>query len=185
MTRLFEYTVSKRTSQKGAKEELYGTPTKLLMGIQVADGAIAGKGRTESVPDQPGSSCDAQLVVRLVAALSGARGSSFCAYIGLPKSSRSGSTAECARTHCPLGAIVWTTGPRTGSAAIGGGCLKKSLASASIQQRHALIERVREQMSACSVRKLCRLLQVSSETSSCGKPSRNFVKSLLVMAIVV
>jgi len=47
------------------------------MGIQVADGAIAGKGRTESVPDQPGSSCDAQLVVRLVAALSGARGSSF------------------------------------------------------------------------------------------------------------
>jgi hypothetical protein len=28
---LFEYTISKNGSQKGAKEELYGTPTNLFM----------------------------------------------------------------------------------------------------------------------------------------------------------
>lgn len=47
--------------------------------------------------------------------------------------------------------------------AFGGRCSKKSLASTPIQQRHALIERVREQMPSCSVRKLCRMLQVNRQ----------------------
>src|SRR5690348_17311712 len=65
MTRLFEYTISKCGSQKGDKEELYGTPTKLFMGVQATDGATAGERRAKPFPDQPGSSCDAQFVVRM------------------------------------------------------------------------------------------------------------------------
>src|SRR6266496_4196938 len=59
-----------------------------------------------------------------------------------PASTRSRSTAACARTDCPSGTAVWTTGAGTRVSAIGGGCAKKSLASAPIQQRHALIERM-------------------------------------------
>ena len=35
------------------REDLYGKATKIFMGIQVADGAVAGEGRTESFLDQP------------------------------------------------------------------------------------------------------------------------------------
>jgi transposase-like protein len=45
-----------------------------------------------------------------------------------PASTRSRSTAECARTDCPSGTPMRTTGAGTGSATIGGGCAKKSLA---------------------------------------------------------
>src|SRR5262249_42397168 len=150
-------------SQKGAKEEVYGTSTKLFMGVQAADGAIAGERRAQSLSDQPRSSRHAQFVVCLVAALSGSRGSSVCSNSSLSQSTRGESTAECTRTDCPSGAALWTTGARTRSAALGGRCAKKSLASAPIHQRHALIERVREQMPAYSVRKLCRLLQVNRQ----------------------
>src|SRR5437588_3825953 len=89
------------------------------------------------------------------------RGEAVCVPTqSFPASIRGGSTAHCARTDCPSRATVWATDPRTRSAAIRGRCVKKSLASAPIQQRYALIERVREQMPACSVRKLCRLLQI-------------------------
>ena len=58
---------------------------------------------------------------------------------------------------------MWTTGARTRSVEIGGRCIKKSLASAPIQERHAIIERLREQMPGFSVRKLCRLLQINRQ----------------------
>jgi hypothetical protein len=51
---------------------------------------------------------------------------------------------------------VWAAGYGTRSVAFGGRCAKKSLASASIQERHALSERLREQMPHLSIRKLCR-----------------------------
>src|SRR5215471_11883735 len=48
-------------------------------------------------------------------------------------STRSRSTPECTRTDCPSGTTVRSTGAGTGSAPIGGGCAKKSLASAPIR----------------------------------------------------
>jgi transposase-like protein len=54
--------------------------------------------------------------------------------------------------------LLWATGTPSGSAALGGGSIKKSLAlvwrQAPIQQRHTLIERLRELMPSVSVRKL-------------------------------
>src|SRR5436305_14541632 len=61
-----------------------------------------------------------------------ARGSGLCANPSVSKATRSGSTAQCARTNYAFGETVWTTGPRTRSPAIGGRCAKKSLASAPI-----------------------------------------------------
>ncbi len=58
---------------------------------------------------------------------------------------------------------MWTTGPRTRVLAIGGGCAKKSVASAPIKPRHAILERLREQMPHLSVRKLCRSLGVNRQ----------------------
>src|SRR5437868_15308655 len=116
MTRLFEYTISKCGSQKGAKEELDGTPTNLFLGVQAADDPVAGERRTESVSDQPGSSRDAQFVVCVVAALSRARGGGFCAHSGLSQSTGSRSTAPRTGTDRLSRAAVSEAGRGTRSA---------------------------------------------------------------------
>src|SRR5205823_1626160 len=79
------------------------------------------------------------------------------------QSATSRSTAECARTDCASGATVRAAGVGTRFVESGGRCAKKSLASAPIQQRHALIDRLREQMPQLSVRKLCRALGVNRQ----------------------
>jgi putative transposase len=58
---------------------------------------------------------------------------------------------------------MWAASYGTRPVKIGGRCIKKSLASASIQERHALIERLREQMPHLTIRKLCRLLGVNRQ----------------------
>ena len=124
------------------------------------------KGEHNPSQDQPRSSRDPQLAVCVVAALSRARGSGLCANPSVSKSTRSGSSAHGASTHCSCGATVWTTGLRTRSPALGGGCAKKSQASAPIQERHAILERLGEQMAHLSGRRLCRLVGVNRHWDS-------------------
>ena len=68
------------------------------------------------------------------------------------------ATTQCRGASHASRTALRTTGARTRCTARGGGSVKKSLASASIQHRHALIERLRELMPSVSVRKLCVLL---------------------------
>jgi Helix-turn-helix domain len=113
MTHVFEYTVSTCGVSKGAKEELYGTQAKLYVGVQAADVQLLEKG--EQNPSQ--ISRDHHVTRSLVYVwwqLYQERGeAAFVSTQAFLASTRSRSTAACARTDCPSGTAVWTTGAGT------------------------------------------------------------------------
>ena len=102
------------------------------------------------------------------ATLSGARGSSFCANSSLSRV-RLKSIDRRMRKNTLLISSGCADNKRSNEGLLRspGGCAKKSLALvwrlAPVQQRHALVERMREQMPARSIRSLCRLLSINRQ----------------------
>jgi hypothetical protein len=58
--------VDRRTCEE-QKEQWYGIQQNLFMRVQATDGSVVGKGRAESLSNQPGPSCHAQFALLLVA----------------------------------------------------------------------------------------------------------------------
>jgi hypothetical protein len=140
-----------------------GKTKDLFVGIQVANGSFTGKGNPQHVPNQPGLSRDPEPVVCLDTAVSGARRSGLCSRPGYRLPARSRAAPKCRRASGLSRTTLWATSSGIGYVAVGGGCVKNSLASAPIHQRHAMIERLRELVPAVSVRRLCRLLGINRQ----------------------